>query len=817
MEMSTVAPAKRDSWLRRTGKAILDHPPLIEVGYLLLLLPLWWLLGIEQFIWPVGLAVIWGKSWLAGHRRISLPRTGQWLLVFLALQLLSGLSAGLPPHLWDNLLRNWGAYAGALLLVVLLANHARKWQDIQMILNALIITMAVASFCGLLAIAGVWRPRFPSLLGGLLPETLLQTPLGSLVTWRELGATARLWIRDTGVRALSFRYFRVRSFFCYAIHYASALAFSLPVLLFSCGQVQEARRRTLLQVAIVFLFLNLVATVGRMAIFASVAGAICYGLFLWERRESLRRLALPLCAVLVLIVLVVLLLGQGTAVMGAGRRLFQVVLSLRSAEGREVSYLESWRQFLQRPILGWGTVREAAGLSLPPGSHSTYLAILYRHGILGFLAFAATLWSLWVETAPVRAEPDERRTASPPARLLRYGRWVFVVALFDGLTTVVSTDATVLTILWLIFATLIAARQLLDRVPTAALYPGEGERLFPYRLPSLPSLPRLSARRAITVVVLLALLAALFCGRTALSLAVGRTGADMVDRALSADPVDIDARAASSAERWLQLALQVDGGNTQARISLGWVRFAQGRLEEASAAWRAAGLSGTDALARAQQAYRDSAPKEALRWYQQAELLDADLTSSALYGQFLALRAVRDERTFDYLQQATSVDDGWVGETDRQRAWQDWGFWLRIENRWTEAEQALSQALALCLSGETASCSSVYRELGWSQYNLGRLEEAVRNLEIAVQLRGDNPLARFRYGQVLYAYDPKRVAEVDVQFAEALRLQPDNAGIWRAIITFWLKHQENERAQHLCVQARQSGVISALEEVCPSP
>lgn len=291
----------------------------------------------------------------------------------------------------------------------------------------------------------------------------------------------------------------------------------------------------------------------------------------------------------------------------------------------------------------------------------------------------------------------------------------------------------------------------------------------------------------------------------------------MVDRALAVDPLAPEPQLLSSAEAWLKLALAADVHNNQARISLGWVRFAQGKPEEAVAAWRTAGLTGTDAVARARQAYKDSNPEKALRWYQQAQVLDPDVTSSALYGQFLALRAVRDERAFGYLQQAVLADDGWVGETDRLRAWQDWGVWLRLEGRWAEAEQALTRALSLCLSGGPASCAAVYRELGWSQYNLGRLEEGLRNLEISVQLQGNSPLARLRYGQALYGYDPKRVAEVDVQFAEALRLQPGNTEMWQAIITFWVEHQENERAQRLCAQARQSGFTSGLEEVCPSP
>ena len=61
------------------------------------------------------------------------------------------------------------------------------------------------------------------------------------------------------------------------------------------------------------------------------------------------------------------------------------------------------------------------------------------------------LWSGWRATRPGLVP---RRT--PERRLLRYGRWVYVIVLFNGLTDVLDLDATTLLLIYTIIGGLVA-------------------------------------------------------------------------------------------------------------------------------------------------------------------------------------------------------------------------------------------------------------------------------------------------------------------------------------------------------------------------
>lgn len=62
--------------------------------------------------------------------------------------------------------------------------------------------------------------------------------------------------------------------------------------------------------------------------------------------------------------------------------------------------LEAWQESLW---IGWGIINETVkwySYELPLGSFSTYVSVLYLHGIIGFIFFlaalASMLWSFWV-------------------------------------------------------------------------------------------------------------------------------------------------------------------------------------------------------------------------------------------------------------------------------------------------------------------------------------------------------------------------------------------------------------------------------------
>jgi hypothetical protein len=79
--------------------------------------------------------------------------------------------------------------------------------------------------------------------------------------------------------------------------------------------------------------------------------------------------------------------------------------------------------------------------------------------------------------------------------------------------------------------------------------------------------------------------------------------------ATSADPL-----ALRNAERWLQLALQLDTVNGSAHRGMGWIRATQGELQAAALEWRLGGLEAADFHAYARAADYSELPELAIRY-----------------------------------------------------------------------------------------------------------------------------------------------------------------------------------------------------------
>ena len=131
-------------------------------------------------------------------------------------------------------------------------------------------------------------------------------------------------------------------------------------------------------------------------------------------------------------------------------------------------YEASIAGFLERPFFGWGTERDVEGLALPAGSHSEYIAALYRQGLFGLFAFVGLLWSVWRATRPIHG--DEAR--KPWGKFLRYGRWFYATALINSLLNDPAVDTSTFVLLWLFIALLIATRQQMIREDNHALVNG---------------------------------------------------------------------------------------------------------------------------------------------------------------------------------------------------------------------------------------------------------------------------------------------------------------------------------------------------------
>jgi tetratricopeptide (TPR) repeat protein len=316
---------------------------------------------------------------------------------------------------------------------------------------------------------------------------------------------------------------------------------------------------------------------------------------------------------------------------------------------------------------------------------------------------------------------------------------------------------------------------------------------------------------------------AAFSWKVLISSFAGNVGLLLLARSLYAsDLVGLGGKVPDTVEReqasqWLSMATQLDGANGGAWRGQGFGLAAEGQEQEATAAWRAAGITGQEFIQRGETARLAGNYLEALVWYERAEKLDPSLPSSVHYYRFLAQRALGNEDSaFDSLRRAITTDQGWINPEIRFRAWYAWGVRLVEQQCNSEAEQALQKAIAVFPNGLVPQpiLSETYRFRGIAQWAQGQLNQAANSLKIAVQMDNQNVWAHIHYGKVLYVEDVDHALETKWEFQAALTLNPDNVEVWKNLIEFWRLGKETSYAQELCRQSQEAGIAAALARVC---
>lgn len=446
----------------------LDTKSLTDVRLLFLLLPLWWFLGIEQFVWLAGLGLGVFKLVAQNRGRLLMTRPAIWYALYLVVILVSSLFI-VEQFRWFTFARNLSAYLAGFSVFLIITNQARNWTAIELTARAVVLSVILAAVLGLLGIVGVLQFPFSSAFGQLLPESIASTSYGQRIVARSIGQLD--WFAGLG------QYFRLTSLYLFSTHYATALVLAIPFLFFYL-HISRGVKRLVIISAILLLSLNLFYTTGRVAILSLLAGFAYFNLFHSHQKRPMRVLAFTAASVLTLGVLGTILYDSsfsiGTSVTESIIGTLQDFLFARG-EGSFVSrfavYASSVEGFLERPLFGWGTERDIPGLRFPGGSHSEYFAVLYRQGIFGVITFVGLLWATWRDSRPLKSD---NRKLEPANSFLRYGRWFFVTTLVNSIAADPVIDTTVYVTLWSLLGLLVATRQNL-KVETGNSQQGPGD------------------------------------------------------------------------------------------------------------------------------------------------------------------------------------------------------------------------------------------------------------------------------------------------------------------------------------------------------
>jgi hypothetical protein len=327
--------------------------------------PVWWLVGLGAFVWPV-LAVPMAVSLLM-RERVRTPRGfGVWLL-FLAFMLASATQLDDASRL---LIFGYRAslYASATVAFLYIYNAPEA-------LSPMRIAGLLAVYAGTVIVGGF--------VGLLAPSLSFHTPVESFVPGQILSDP---WFHDllhvtTASRVDLFSVPRPSAPFPYTNQWGSNLVLTFPFL------IAVAPGRRLPKLLLIGALVPLIVSLNRGAWVALALGLLYAGvrLALHQHRRALAHVVIVLVAAVIAVT--VTPLGD----------VFQERLeNPHSNEGRLLLYQLARDQSAESPLLGFGATTSSEDGLPSVGTHGQMWMVLVSHGIPAtvlFLAwFALVLW-----------------------------------------------------------------------------------------------------------------------------------------------------------------------------------------------------------------------------------------------------------------------------------------------------------------------------------------------------------------------------------------------------------------------------------------
>jgi len=396
---------------------------------------------MEQFLWCFAIGLIFIQFCIYNKWEFRTNIITILLAFFLVVYGISFFSI-VEKMRYITYFRNLSTYLTAFMLLVITWNVIDKWWQIEKLLKAVIIVMLIASIVGVLGFSSeLFRIQFRSLTGYFMPNAITETGYGSVIAVRNIGFYN--WFMVIG------DYFRISSFFLYSTMFSSTLAITIPIALF-LSNINKGMIRNFYIFSVIVMGLALLFTTGRVAIMAFCVG---YVIFRFISLKSFVIKSAIFGVAFILSSLFLIWLEQT----GFLYEIIDLLLYSRgegSANARSNIYIQTFNSFLDKPIFGWGTERDAKGLAYPLGSHSYYLGTLYKQGIVGFTLFIAILVLIW-NKLKVKVYSDNNFT-----RFFKYGQFFMLVYIMNSFTDVLDLDATTMLFLWLILSLLIVAKRI---------------------------------------------------------------------------------------------------------------------------------------------------------------------------------------------------------------------------------------------------------------------------------------------------------------------------------------------------------------------
>ena len=319
-----------------------------ELYWIILFLPLWWILGVEQFFWFFSVGIIFTQFIIYNRFKFTLNSVSLLFFLFLIIYGISFFSIN-DKIRYITYFRNLSTYLTAFMLIVIISNVFNKWWQIEKILKGISLVMLITSIVAILAFFfDFFRFEFNSIFGYFIPNSIAKTNYGSVIVSRNIGYYN--WFILFG------EYFRVSSLFLYSTMFSATLAITIPISLFLV-KIKQGKARRFYYFSTIIMFLALLCTTGRISIIALLFSLFIFNLF--SIKNYITRYVYIL--ILLFICLLILLWLENSGLL---YELFDILLYSRgegSVNTRFAIYQQTLNGVLERPFFGWGTERDTFG------------------------------------------------------------------------------------------------------------------------------------------------------------------------------------------------------------------------------------------------------------------------------------------------------------------------------------------------------------------------------------------------------------------------------------------------------------------------
>jgi O-antigen ligase len=442
----------------KLGIPFLSTKIMTDIILFFTLLPIWIALGIVQFFGPILMIFLFIKLLIKSAKNNTPIKIPFLISTLMGLFLLSSLISSLmiQESYWRLVfIRTFIVYVAAFALLLVIINIIKNKQHLKTALWALSIMAFIAGIIGVFGLLNIIPDKmsFATPITKLLPESIRSSEFLSEILYPSISGYHQQFF---GIRVK-----RISSLFLFPNYFAAAIIIIFPFQVFLFNTTQGIKKLFVLLNS-VLLLICLIFTYSRSAILGLFIGFI-YFVYLQRRKkerqknQKLSHLAITVI-VLVLVFLILTIISTMTQIKPMSIQARTTILKYT---------LHSWSE---SPIFGWGTQRnmEVVGesSSLPPlGSHSTFLSLLYRYGLSGFILFLGILIFLFLELkgsfydSPIDSFWLDFNTVCG---------WVFFANLVQAFLTVMDYDVVILFLIWMNWGFILVARRMLSKGDSAS-------------------------------------------------------------------------------------------------------------------------------------------------------------------------------------------------------------------------------------------------------------------------------------------------------------------------------------------------------------